>query len=187
MTNLVCATDLIGRPVLTLGTDDVGEVKDVVLGLDGVALLGFTLRKHGPLAGALSESLPWAQVHAIGDEAVMIADRDVLVSEPLTARKDADSVIAIDVLTDQGNRLGHLVDVVIETGQPSRVVAFAIEVEKDDASNRRVLVPVSEMVGVSGRALVVPEAAASFVSDDLVGLDAGIDGFRRQLHDATAE
>lgn len=187
MTNLVYATDLIGRPVLTLGTEDVGEVKDVVLGLDGVALVGFTLRKHGPLGGALAESLPWAQVHAVGDDAVMISDSDVLVSEPLTERNDADSVISIDVLTEQGNRLGQLVDVVIETGQPSSVVAFAIEVENDASPSRRVLVPVSEMVGVSGRALVVPDAATSFVSDDLVGLDAGIDGFRRQLHQTPAD
>jgi uncharacterized protein YrrD len=181
MTNLVCATDLIGRPVLTLESDDVGEVKDVVLGLDGAALLGFTLRKHGPLGGVLAESLPWSNVHAVGDDAVMIPDRESLVREALVASKHTEPVIAIDVMTDAGSRLGRLVDVVIEPGQPARVVAFAIDIDTDDAPDRRVLVPVSEMVGVSGRALVVPDAAASFVSDDLAGLDAGIEGFRRRL------
>jgi len=185
-TRLVCATDLIGRPVLTLGTDDVGEVKDVVLGLDDVALLGFTLRKHGPLGGALGETLPWANVHAVGDDAVMIEAREALTTEPLAEPRDAESLIAIDVLTDHVDRLGALHDVVIETGEPSRVVAFAVSVDRDGA-HRRVLVPVSEMVGVSGRALVVPDAATSFIADDLTGLAAGLDGFRHQLHDTASD
>ncbi len=47
-------------------------MKDVVLGLESVALLGFTLRKHNVLGGPLRESLPWRGVHAIGADAVMI-------------------------------------------------------------------------------------------------------------------
>ncbi len=86
------------------------------------------------------------------------------------------------MLTDHGDRLGRLTDVVVETGEPSTVVGFEIQFERDEPhQDRRVLVPISEMVSVTGRALVIPDAAASFVSDDLTGLDAGLAGFRQQL------
>ena len=182
MSTLVRATDLIGRPVLTLTGEDIGEVKDVVLGLQNTALLGFTLRKHRVLGGPLRESLPWSAVHAVGADAVMIETSDSLSDEKLTPSSATDTVIDIDVLTDQGDRLGRLIDVVIETGEPALVVGFEIAFERDDPKEeRRVLVPISEMVAVTGRALVIPDAAASYVSDDLTGLDAGLAGFRQQL------
>lgn len=182
MSTLVRATDLIGRPVVTLTGEDVGEVKDVVLGLENVALLGFTLRKHNVLGGPLRESLPWSGVHAVGADAVMIESNGDLSEEQLTPKRATDTVIDIDVLTDHGDRLGRLTDVVIETGEPSVVVGFEIQFERDEPhQDRRVLVPIGEMVSVSGRALVIPDAAASYVSDDLTGLDAGLAGFRQQL------
>jgi sporulation protein YlmC with PRC-barrel domain len=182
MTRLVRATDLIGRPVLTLDGDDIGEVKDVVLGVEQVALVGFTLRKHAPLGGPLAESLPWSGVHAVGDDAVMIESENDLSEGGLDSKRGSDSVVDIDVLTDQGDRLGRLVDVVIQTGEPASVVGFDIAFKRDDPKDeRRVLVPVSEMVAVTGRALVVPDAATSYVSEDLSGLDAGLAGFRQQL------
>lgn len=183
MTDLVKATDLIGRSVLTLTGDDIGEVKDVVLGLDDVALRGFTLRKHGVLGGPLPETLPWAGVHAVGADAVMIDDVDALRTDALAPGSGADSMVDIDVLTDHGDRLGRLVDVVIEPGEPAKVVGFEILYERDEADREpRVMIPVSEMVAVSGRALVVPNAATSYLSDDLAGLGAGLEGFRRQVH-----
>jgi sporulation protein YlmC with PRC-barrel domain len=185
MTGLLRGTDLIGRPVVTLDGDDVGEVKDVVLGLEDVALRGFTLRKHGALGGPLPQTLPWEGVHAVGDDAVMIEDAGALRTDADAPNTNTDPMIDIDVLTDHGDRLGRLVDVVIEPGEPAKVVGFEILFERDEADrDPRVLIPVTEMVAVSGRALVVPDAATSFMSRDLSGLDAGREGFQRLVEQA---
>jgi sporulation protein YlmC with PRC-barrel domain len=181
MNLLMPASGLIGQPVVTCSGDDVGEVKDVVLGLDEAALVGFTLRKRTRLGGPLSQRLPWSNVHAVGDRAVMIDDRSALVDEPLAPDQSGDDVIDVEVLTDRGDRIGRLVDVVIETGRPAKVVGFAISADQPD--DRHWFLPVGEMVSVSERALVVPEHTRNFVANDLTGFGAGVDHFRRQLEE----
>jgi sporulation protein YlmC with PRC-barrel domain len=74
MSMLTRATALIGRPVVTLGGEDAGQVKDVVLGLSTPQVVGFTLAGRGVLAGPLRRALPWAGVHAVGRDAVMVRD-----------------------------------------------------------------------------------------------------------------
>jgi sporulation protein YlmC with PRC-barrel domain len=171
MTDLIRATDVIGMPVVTLDGVDLGEVKDVVLGAADPALLGFTLRKHKALGGQLGESLPWSAVHAIGQDAVMVKSSDVLVEGEVAPGNPADSVIDIDVLTDQGDRLGHLIDVIIEPGQPAKVVGFEMLVERTDSrEQRRVLVPNTDEVAVSGRALIVPDTAMTPLRSELADL-----------------
>ena len=44
---VIRATELVGRPVVTLGGDDLAEVRDVVYDADQGALLGFTLTSAG--------------------------------------------------------------------------------------------------------------------------------------------
>ena len=68
------ARDLLGIPVVTLGGDDVAEVRDVVYDSERGALLGFTLNKRAWFGGQLAELLPDDSVYAIGKDAVMIED-----------------------------------------------------------------------------------------------------------------
>src|SRR5690606_931672 len=88
MNLLLPASSLTGHPVVTLAGDDVGEVKDVVLGLDEHALVGFTLRKRSRFGGPLRQRLPWENVRAIGDSAVMI-DHVAALTEHALADDDA--------------------------------------------------------------------------------------------------
>src|SRR5690349_10342653 len=79
---VIRATELVGRPVVTLAGDDVAEVRDVVYDAERGTLLGFTLNKRGWFRGRLHERLPVASVHAIGRDAVMVsADRDLVAPD----------------------------------------------------------------------------------------------------------
>ena len=65
MTQLVRATDLIGRPVVTIdGGDDVAEVRDVVCDADARRLVGFT--NLGTVNGLVL--MVGAQVDVVGHE-----------------------------------------------------------------------------------------------------------------------
>lgn len=189
MSLLLRASELIGRPVVTLEGDDIAEVKDVVLGLDESLLVGFTLRGRGFLKGQLDRALPWDNVHAVGRDAVMVAHETALddVDHLRRAPKEGDLVLEIDVMSDSGDQLGHVTDVVVDAGrQPAEVVGFEIEASGALArSGQRVLVPADQMVAVSDRALIVPDEVRQFVRDDLTGFGAGVEQHRSQLKGQT--
>ncbi len=176
---LVRAGDLIGRPVVTLGGEQVGELKDVVLGLGRGVLVGFTLRNPGFLGGPRRETLPWASVHAIGSDAVMVPGPEALASPDELAAGAGHQTVDLPLLTDEGETLGRIVDVVLETGTPAQVVGFEIEpAESLGSNNRRLLLPIDAMTAASEEAVVVPASVRHFVRDDLTGFGAAVAGFR---------
>ena len=81
-----------------------------------------------------------------------------------------------------GTDLGTVVDVIIETGAAAQIVGY--EVAASDAlatHGEHVLIPLPDTIAVSGRHLMVPEAALEFVSHDLSGFGAAVEGFRAML------
>jgi uncharacterized protein YrrD len=171
MSRLMRTSEVAKRPVVTLAGEDVAQVKDVVYAASGGAVGGFTLAGRGLFAGPLKLSLAWTSVGALGSDAVMIRDEDVL--EPTQAVLDASAatggsggnVIGSRVLTDAGLDLGEVVDVVIEVGDdpggPCDVVGYEI--------------------AASGEHLMVPASAKDFVVNDLAGFGAAVAEFRAQL------
>ena len=84
------ATDLLGQPVVTLGGDDLAEIRDVVYDSERGSMLGFTLNKRGWFGGRLKERLPVDAVHAIGRDAVMVAsDADLVDAADAPAQINA--------------------------------------------------------------------------------------------------
>jgi uncharacterized protein YrrD len=179
---LVKALDLVGRPVVTLAGDRQGEIKDVVLGLDSQALVGFTLRKPGLLGGPLPESLPWEAVHAVGPDAVMVAEPVASADVGDVSTGDAVDTTGIPVITDGGDELGRVVDVVLVTGAPAQVVGLEVEAGASmPATGERLLLPLGVVTATSEQAIVVPADATHFVHDDLAGFGAAVDRFRSSL------
>lgn len=178
---LVRATELIGRPVVTLGGDRVGEVKDVVLGLQEGVLVGFTLRNPGFLGGPRNEALPWSSVHAVGADAVMVGDEGAL-----DAGGTGEVHVATDVpvMSEAGDRLGSVVDVILETGTPTQVVGFEMAAADSQPSRgRRMLLPIEAVHAASEQAVVVPVEATHLVADDLAGFGAAVDRFRQSMEE----
>lgn len=186
---LLKATEIIGHPVVTVdGGEVLADIKDVVYGTAEASLLGFTLNHRGFLGGPLKQVLAWSNVVALGRDAVMVAtagdldDReDALVHEVKDAK--GRNVLASEVITDTGERLGEVTDVVLYIGAEPEVVGYEIggsEVLTPRAGGH-VFIPLPETLAVSGEALMVPAAVRDFVSDDLAGFGASVERFRDHL------
>jgi uncharacterized protein YrrD len=180
---LMMASSINGLPVVTVhGGEDVAEVRDVIYDPEAGRLIGLTLNKRGFLSGRRREVLPAETIHAIGRHAVMVMDESSLVV-PEAAPDDVASpaternVLGNDVLTEGGESLGKVQDLVLVVGSAGEVVGYRIE--KTDGGTG--YIPLPAQLAVSGSALVVPEVTKDFVRDDLVGLGAAVDDFRARL------
>lgn len=177
------ATEVLGRPVVTMHGDDVAQIKDVVYA--GSRVEAFTLAGRGLLAGPKKQALPWEGVRALGRDAVVIDDERVFGDRREVVAK-ADSkrgdVLGSQVLTDTGIDLGVVTDVVLEVGATADVVGYEIDpTEALARDNKRVLVPLPETIAASGEVLTVPASVTEFVADDLAGFGAAVDNFRARL------
>ncbi len=180
---LMRATEVLGRPVVTMRGDDVAQVKDVVY--EGNRVEAFTLAGRGLLAGPKKEALPWAGVRALGRDAIVIDDEEVFAARrEVVDKADAKGgdVLGSRVMTDTGTDLGVVTDVVIEVRATADVVGYEIDpTEALAKDNKRVLIPLPETIAASGDLLTVPASVCEFVSDDLAGFGAAVDGFRARL------
>ncbi|MEP7035855.1 MAG: PRC-barrel domain-containing protein [Actinomycetota bacterium] len=185
-------SEVTGRPVVTLGGEDIAQIKDVVYSAGGGAVGGFTLAGRGLFSGPLKQALPWAAVIALGPDAVMIRGEDVLEPNAIVLDQSATSggsggdVLGSKVLTDGGTELGTVVDVILETsdagGGQCDVVGY--EVEASEALGTRgtkVFIPLPDTLAASREHLMVPESAADFVANDLAGFGAAARAFRQHL------
>lgn len=185
-------SELEKRPVVTMGGEDIGQIKDVVYAAGGGQVGGFTLAGRGIFAGPLKSSLAWRCVSALGSDAVMITDESVL--EPTDVVLDSSAatggsggnVLGSQVLTDGGTDLGKVIDVIIEVSQGGArqcdVVGYDIAASPGlESSGTNVLIPLPDTIAVSGEHLIVPASAKDFVSHDLAGFGAAIEQFRAQL------
>jgi uncharacterized protein YrrD len=189
---LMRTSEVTKQPVVTMGGEDIAQIKDVVYSAGGGAVGGFTLSGRGLFAGPLKQALPWSSVAALGADAVMIADDRAL--EPVQSVLDASAstggsggnVLGSQVLTDSGIDLGTVVDVIIEVGQAQGgqcdVVGYEIEAsEALGTKGTRMLIPLPDTLAASGEHLIVPAAAKDFVAHDLAGFGAAVLAFRAQL------
>jgi uncharacterized protein YrrD len=185
---LLRASELIGRPVVTLSGELVAEIKDIVFERTGGRIAGFTLRNPGLFSRARKDSLPWLGVHGVGRDAVMISDETVLVpAKEMAPRKETRKADVLEdrVLTDNGRDLGRVVDVVLHSTATLEVVGYEVEASEALGTGRRVLIPLPDTMAVSGENLIVPAAATEFVSEDLAGFGAAVDAFRARLREGT--
>jgi uncharacterized protein YrrD len=187
---LLRTSELVGRPVVTLGGELVAEIKDIIFESTGGRIAGFTLRNPGLFSRSRKDSLPWSEVHGIGRDAVMVTDETELpAAKQLAPRKQARKANVLEdrVLTDNGRDLGRVVDVVLHCGARLEVVGYEVEAsEALGTAGRRVLIPLPDTVAVSGENLIVPAAATEFVSDDMAGFGAAVDAFRARLREGTS-
>ncbi len=192
MSLLMRTSEVMKRPVVTLGGEDVAQIKDIVYSAGGGAVGGFTLAGRGLFSGPSKQALAWSSVMALGPDAVMIRDEEVL--EPVASVLDRSAasggsggdVLGSQVLTDAGTELGVVVDVVLEVAEGGRgqcdVVGYEVEAaEALGTKGTRVFLPLPDTLAVSGDHLMVPASATSFVAHDLAGFGAAVQAFRQQL------
>ncbi len=192
MSRLMRTSEIAKRPVVTLGGEDIAQVKDVVYAAAGGSVGGFTLAGRGIFAGPLKEGLAWSSVAALGADAVMVADEAALDTRQSVLDASASSggsggdILGSRVLTDGGTDLGTVVDVVVEVGggrgAPCDVVGYEIEASAAlGEEGTRLLIPLPDTISASGEHLMVPSSATEFVRQDLAGFGAAVEAFRAQL------
>ncbi|WP_369212200.1 PRC-barrel domain-containing protein, partial [Streptomyces flavofungini] len=170
---LMPASGLTGRPVVTLGGEAVGQVKDVVLDAANGRIAGFTLAGRGLFSGPLRKSLPWAGVHGLGAEAVMITSEDVLADKGAVATGGEASgglVRGARVLTDLGVEVGTVRDVIVEAGREGAVVG--VEMSSTEALGRHeatVFLALGSHPAMTGDTLMVPAHDTEDTAADLAG------------------
>lgn len=191
---LARATELVGRPVVSASTGEVlADVKDVIYSPDQGHLLGFTLNKRGFLAGPAKDVLPWASVAVVGRDAVMVASPDSLVAPQAAPAEVASpapnrNVIGNVVMTDAGQELGQVTDLVVDTDQ-GEVIGYELggSVGQGLRGGRHLLIPLPEQLSVSGTTLMVPAAVQEFVRDDLSGFGSAVEEFRTSLRESESD
>lgn len=181
MSRLLNATEVIGLPVVTLGGDDVAEVRDVMYEPSRGGLIGFTLNKRGFFSGRQKQVLTIDSVRSVGRDAVVVDDGEALTDKgdgkgSIGAASSDRDVIGASVITDQGVELGTVSDVVISLGRKVEAVGYEIVGSDDDA--RRFFIPLPDQLAVSGDALMVPSACKEFIRDDLTGFGGAVDAYR---------
>jgi uncharacterized protein YrrD len=193
---LIPATSLTDLPVVSIPEGEaLAKIKDVVYSPDEGRITGFTLNKLGGLlAGPLKETLTVEAVHAIGRAAVMVGF-GALAEGAGAGSVDVErhrNVLGNAVLTDTGQRLGEVTDLIVAVGvlgteeagmTPGDVVGY--QLAGDPALQGRegaaLFVPLPQTLAVSGTALLVPAAVEPFVRDDLTGFGGAVEQFRAQL------
>lgn len=182
MHDLTAVRSLATLPVVTLGGDAVAHVKDTVFDPSAGRIASFTLTGRTLLSGPLPRDLPWPAVHCLGRDAVMVRDAGALCDLPLSVvRRDTvrGRLLGARVLTDEGETVGTVLDVLVEGGTSGRLVAFRLAAQRDLVHGsrhrrHRVYVPRGEVLSVSGRTLVIPAHATAYVSDDLPAFTARV-------------
>ncbi|MET0144640.1 MAG: PRC-barrel domain-containing protein [Ilumatobacteraceae bacterium] len=183
---LLRGTDVVGLPVVTIGGDDVAEVRDVMFDATGGHVLGFTLNKRGRFSGRLKEVLPREQVRAVGPAAVIVAS-DVQFQPPGAAGGGAGGDVLDDrVITESGVDVGRVTDVVIDTADGA-VVGYEVlpADEPDQRKGRRSYVPLAETGAVSGEAVIVPSSAIDYIATDFAGFGEAVERYRELLRGPT--
>jgi sporulation protein YlmC with PRC-barrel domain len=177
------ASEIAKKPVVTLGGDDVGQVKDIVFDPARGSVRCFTLSGRGLLAGPLKRALLWNKVHALGPDAVVIRDERALEDDDRAAQSAPSSgggnVLGARVMTEDGAELGKIVDAVIETGTKPQVVGY--EVQSTGDGRQRVLLPVVKPAAVSEEMVIVPKATGGFTARDFEGFAEAAQGLRTRL------
>lgn len=197
MSTLLRATALAKLPVVTFAGEDIAQVKDILYAADGGQISAFTLAGRSLFSGPLKLALPWAGVTGLGSDAVIIeSDQQLVPLDNVLSGAGSDGgrragvnrgdIIKSQVLTDQGTALGVVSDVIIGTGRHRNAQADVIGYEIEPAETlgrgqQRLLIPLPATMSASGEHLMVPAAAADFLTDNLTGFEATVATFRAQI------
>ena len=155
---------------MTLGGDDIAEVRDVLDDADAGRIIGFSLNKRGRLKGRMREVATSQQVLAVGPAAIMVERSTTLGDTPVETTAEGGNVLSDRVITDTGVAVGTVTDVIVDTGGRGATQRPAFPHPAPDA------------IAVSGEALVVPASAVEYITSDLAGFGDAVDRYRRLLH-----
>ena len=162
---------LTGKPVLSLATGNkLGRVADVRIGPVNGLLLGFMLE---PREGYAAD-LPYERIYSVGRDAVM-ASEDAIVptaGENGKLSRPAKDLLGAKVVTESGQVLGEIADVLVTLCQPPAVIYEIRRSMLDRLLGRTFFIPASVGYALSDDAvrLVVPDLTTDIAASDVSAL-----------------
>ena len=169
--------EVIGRKVVTLdGGERVDSVRDLIFDEQGNRVLALLVDEGGWFHAA--KVIPFSSVRSIGEDAVMIASADDVVSarddSTISAAMESKSGLAgLNLLTSDGKELGRIADVFFDETSGQVVGYEATGGLFSDLSSGRTFVPAPESVTIGAEAAIVPPSVALAMEEQEAG---GIQG-----------
>ena len=169
--------EVIGRKIVTLDSGErVDSVRDLIFDEQGNHVLALLVDEGGWFHAA--RVIPFTSVKSIGEDAVMIASADDVVSArddaTIAAAMESKSGLAgLNLLTSDGKELGRIADVFFDEISGQVVGYEATGGLFSDLSSGRTFVPAPESVTIGAEAAIVPPSVALAMEEQEAG---GIQG-----------
>ena len=169
--------EVIGRKIVTLdGGERIDSVRDLIFDEQGNRVLALLVDEGGWFHAA--RVIPFTSVKSIGEDAVMIASADDVVSArddaTIAAAMESKSGLAgLNLLTSDGKELGRIADVFFDEVSGQVVGYEATGGLFSDLSSGRTFVPAPESVTIGAEAAIVPPSVALAMEEQEAG---GIQG-----------
>lgn len=159
------ARALKGRPVVTIeGGERLGEVSDILFNLDKRAIQALSVGGGGLLGGRGEASVvEMADVRAIGADAVMVQDREVLRGEESEHHyrqfPNFKDLTSLKVVTETGTHMGNVA---------------GVRVDEEDGAIRDLEVAYGGFAGAFKHHVVVPVSMVTTIGRDAVVIPARV-------------
>lgn len=173
------ARDIIGLPVVTFGTGGrLARVEDLIIDPERRQVLALVIDEGGFLRSA--RAVPFGRIQAIGPDVVIVADSKAALDigrDPVLKKlyNDEVKVRGLRVLTDDGQRLGEVADVLLDdkTGEIRGYYVATGRVVSMTQGLR--WVPVESMLRMGKRILYVPASVATDFENQVGGIQGALD------------
>lgn len=172
---LVLASELGGRAIVALDTgDDLAEVRSIVFDPATHVLVGFVLETRGWFTDEPVGTLPATAVTSIGPDALMVKSADALVDpdeEPPAVGGAGFTVLGVRVLTEDGEEIGRINDVVLDVSGELEAVGYEIR-----GAGGPLYVPITAQLALSEDNVIVPAGTRDRIRHGLDDFAAAIAG-----------
>lgn len=179
-TDMIKGKEILGRPIVAVSNGEkIANVEDVVFDPQGNHVLAFLTEAGGLFRAA--EAVPFDLVRSIGENAVMVATPDDVVSSRdhtalSAALKSKTSLIGLTLLTTDGENLGRIADVYFDQNTGAVVGYEATGGLFADLSNGRSFVPAPQEVQIGADAAIVPNSVAAAMKEYPGGIRGALKG-----------
>ena len=174
--DIVPVSALTGRSVLSLSTGNkLGAVRDIFVDPLSGLVVGLTLSS----ADGSDSLLPYDRIHSFGHDAIMAISDEAVESFEETPAWDkplARELIGTRIITDSGNLLGQIADILVTISPPPAVVYEIRESLLDRLLGKQVFVPASAGYALSDdrQRLIVPNETADLAVSSIDDLTVGM-------------
>ena len=182
-------SNILGKVVVTYDTGErVERVHDLIFDQERNQILGFLVREGGLFQSA--RVIPFENVAAIGNSAVVIPSREVIISarehDRIHSILKGDNILrGTRILTVKGRDLGTIVDLYFDP-QTGNVEGYEVSGGVfADAYSGRSFVPAPQTLHIGEHVAFVPVEIADLMDEQLGGLRAAVQTTNKNLSETS--